>query len=209
MLIHPGTQCRLIDETTSAAGTTSKEGSIQSDALLVTLWVDSVTSGSLSVKVYTLTDTGKEAELISFPVISAPTTSLLLKKSGVSMQRFRVEATYTGSCQYEVYVRAIDSAGESNVRLLGSANLETDTATVTTTAAVLIPAALEDRNGVSILNYSGAGILFISEDITKLPARAWPVPSGGGWSLDIASGVTIYAVSSSGSLDVRIAQSGG
>ena len=120
-----------------------------------------------------------------------------------------MEATYTGVCEYEVYVRAIEGAGESNVRILGSAELETSQSTVTTTAAVLIPAALEDRNGISILNYSGTGTLFLSEDISKLPGQAWPVPPGGGWSLDIASGVTIYAVSSSGSLDVRIAQSGG
>lgn len=209
MLIHPGTQCRLISETTAQAGTTSKEGSLQSDSLLATLWVDSITSGTLSVTVYTLTDEGKEAELISFPSISAPTTSLLLKKSGVSLQRFRVEATYTGACTYEVYVRAVESAGESSVRILGSAALETSSETVTTTAGVLIPAALEDRTGISILNYTGVGTLFLSEDISKLPAQAWPVPPGGGWSLDIASGVTIYAVSSSGSLDVRIVQSGG
>ena len=209
MIIHPGVQCRILQEVTLAAGVTSRDGSIQSDALLVSLWVSSISSGTLSVKVYTLTDDGREVELISFPTVSSPTTSLLLKKSGVSLQRFRVEATYTGVCEYEVYVRAIESSGESSVRLLGSAQLETEAATVTTAAGVLIPAALEDRNGISILNYTGAGTLFLSEDITKLPARAWPVPPGGGWSLDIASGVTIYAVSSSGSLNVRIVQSGG
>lgn len=209
MLIHNGTQERLIAEATTGSGVTSRDGSIQSDAILVTLWVDAVSSGTLSVTVYTLTDTGKEVELVSFPTISAPTTSLLLKKTGVSLQRFRVEATYTGSCQYEVHVRAIENSGESSVKVLGSAALETSAATVTTTPAVLIPAALEDRNGVAILNYSGTGILYISEDISKLPAQAWPVPPGGGWSLDVTSGVTIYAVSSNGSLDVRLAQSGG
>ena len=209
MLIHPGTQERLIKEITVGAGATSKEGSIQSDSLIATLWVDSVTSGTLTVTVSTLTDIGKEIEIISFPVISASTTNLLLKKSGVSMQRFKVTATYTGVCEYEIYIRAIEGAGESSVRVLGSAALETSAVTVTTTPAVLIPAALVDRNGLSILNYTGGGTMFISEDISKLPLQAWPVPAGGGWSLDITAGVTIYAVSDSGTLDVRIAQSGG
>lgn len=209
MLIHPGVQERLVKEITVGAGTTSKEGSIQSDSLIATLWVDSVTSGSLTVTVSTLTDVGKEIDVITFPAITAPTTNLLLKKSGVSMQRFKVTATYTGVCEYEIYIRAIEGAGESSVKIVGSADLETSAATVTTTPAVLIPAALIDRNGLSILNYSGGGTLFISEDSAKLPLQAWPIAEGGGWSLDIASGVTIYAVSSSGSLDVRIAQSGG
>lgn len=209
MIIHNGTQERLIQETTLAAGVTSREGSVQTDSLLVTLWVDSVTSGDLTIRVYTLTDTGKELELFFFPTVSAPTTSLLLKKAGVSLQRFRVVATYSGVCKYEVYVRAIEGAGESNVKMVGSANLETSAVSVTTTPAVLIASSLVDRNGLSILNYSGGGTLFISEDISKLPAQAWPVAAGGGWSLDVTAGVTIYAVSSAGTLDVRVAQSGG
>ena len=208
-MIHPGSQELLIRETTLASGVSSKEGVIQSDSLLCTLWVDSISSGTLDVSVYTLTDNGKEVLLFSFPQLSATTTNLLLKKSGISMQRFRVVATYSGEVQYEVYVRAIEGAGESSVRILGAANLETSSATVTTSADVLLPASLEDRNGITLLNYSGSGTLFVSEDPGKLSADAWPIPPGSGWSIDIAAGVTLYAVSSSGSLDVRIAQSGG
>lgn len=113
MILHPGVQDRFIYETTLGAGTTSKEGSIQSDSLLATLWIDSITSGTLSVSVYTLTDSGKEVLLFSFPTIAAPSTELLLKKSGTSLQRFRIVATYTGVCNYEVYVRAVEGAGDS------------------------------------------------------------------------------------------------
>lgn len=208
-MIHPGTQERLIKEATLAAGVTSKEGVIQSDSLLCTLWVDQITSGSLNVSVYTLTDNGKEVLLFSFPSLTAPTTNLLLKKSGVSMARFRIVATYTGQVEYEVYVRAIEGAGESSVKIVGANELQTSAGTVTTSPAILIPANLQDRAGISVLNYSGSGTLFISESSAKLPLEAWPVPPGAGWSLDIAAGVTIYAVSSSGSLDVRIAQAGG
>jgi hypothetical protein len=209
MLIQNGVQSRVIQESTTAAGSTSVDGSIQSDSLIATLWVDSITSGTLSVSIYTLTDNGKELLLFSFPDITSVSTNLLLRKAGVSMQRFKVVATYTGTCSYEVHVRAVDGAGESSVKILGSTALVTDTLTVTTTPAILIPAALQDRNGLSLLNYSGGGTLFVSEDITKLPARAWPIQPGGGWSLDIQAGVTIYAVSSSGTLEIRSAESGG
>lgn len=209
MLIQNGVQARVIQESTSAAGSTSVDGSIQSDSLIATLWVDSIASGTLSVSIYTLTDNGKELLLFSFPDITSVSTNLLLRKAGVSMQRFKVVATYTGICTYEVHVRAVDGAGESSVKIIGSTALVTDTLVVTPVPAVLIPAALQDRNGLSLLNYVGGGTLFLSEDISKLPTRAWPIPPGGGWSLDIQAGVTIYAVSSSGNLEVRVAESGG
>lgn len=208
MILNPGVQDRVISETTLGSGVTSVEGSILTDALLATVWVGSISSGSLTLSVYTLTDAGKEVLLFSFPVLTAPSIDLLLKKSGVSMQRFRVKATYTGICSYEVYVRALVSSGESSVKIIGSNALVTDVITVTTTPSVLVASALQDRNGLSLLSYSGTGTLFISEDITKLPARAWPIAAGGGWSLDVQAGVTLYAVSSAGNIEVRIAQSG-
>lgn len=209
MLINTGTQERLIKEVTEGAGSTVKEGSIRSDSLVATVYVDSVSSGTLTITVRTLTDNGKEVDIINFPVISAPTTDLLLKKSGVSMQRFKVTATYTGVCEYEVYVRAIEGVGESSVRIIGPANLSTSSVTVGTSPQVLLASSLTDRNGLTIKNYSGTGTLFVSEDSGKLTADAWPVAPGEVWFLDVASGVTLYAVSTSGSLDIRIAEAGG
>lgn len=209
MLIHPGTQERVITELTTGSGSTVREGSIQSDSLLATVWVDSVTTGDLSISVYTLTDNGKEVLLFSFPTISASTTELLLKKSGVTMQRFRVVVTYTGICQYEVYVRAIEGAGESNVRIVGPANLVTSAVSVSTAPSILLSSSLTDRNGITIKNYIGSGTVFLSESLAKLPADAWPLGPGEVWFLDIASGVTIYAVSSAGTNDVRVAEAGG
>lgn len=209
MLITRGTQERLIKETTLGGGITIKEGSINTDSLLVTVFVDSITSGTLTVTIDTLTDNGKQLRLLTFPTVSAPSAELLMKKSAVSMQRFEVTATYTGICSYEVYVRAVEGSGESSVRILGPANLATSSATVTTTAAPLIPAVLTDRSGVTLRNHSGSGTIYLSEDITKLPLDAWPLNAGDTWSLDIASGVTIYAVTSVGENNVRIAQAGG
>lgn len=209
MLINRGTQERIVREVTTGNGTTSREGSTITDSILVTLFVDSVTTGDLTVTVTTLTDNGKELGVITFPTVSSPSTELLLKKSAVIMQRFRVQATYTGVCEYEIYVRAIEGAGESSVRVLGPANLETSQVDVPPTPVALIPAALTDRNGVIILNNSTTDTLYVSESSAKLTGQAWPIRPGGTWSLDIASGVALMAESDGGMIDVRIAQAGG
>lgn len=208
-MIHNGTQERLIQEVTLGAGTTSKEGVIQTDSLLATLWVNSVTSGTLSVSVYTLTDNGKDVLLFSFPVISAATTDLLLKKSGISMARFRIEATYTGICDYEIYVRAVEGAGESSTRILGSSNWRTDQATVTTVAAILIPSALTDRNGVLIKNWGTTNTVFIAESlVAATTGNAYPLGPRDAVAMDIAAGAEVYALTDAGSSDVRIVESG-
>ena len=209
MLIHPGTQERVIKEVTVGAGQTTKEGSIQSDSLLVSLWVDSVTSGDLTLTVVTLTGEGKESdEIISFPTVSAGTLKLLLKKAAISLQRFKVIVNYTGVCEYEVYVRAVEGSGEASVRIIGPAELVTSAEIVTVTPGVLLAPSLTDRQGLIIKNFQGTGILYVSEDQAKLPDQAWPITPGETFFLDVASGVTLYAVSSSGDLDVRIAEAG-
>jgi hypothetical protein len=210
MLIHPGSQERLIAESPASAGSTSREGSIQSDSLLVTLWVDSVTSGSLTVTVYTLTDTGKEVGVISFPAVAAPTTQLLLRKSAISLQRFRVVASYTGGCSYEVYVRAIEGSGEASARILGSTNWRVSQETVGTTPVVLIAAALTDRQGVLVKNWSATANLFIGEDISKADsAVGYPLAPKDALALDIAAGAAVYGVSDVPGADVRIVEAGG
>lgn len=208
MLIHPGTQERILQETTVGAGTTSKEGSIQSDSLVATLWVDSVTSGNLTVSVFTLTDTGKEIELFSFPVLTVGSINLLLKKAGVSLQRFRVQAIYTGVCQYEVYIRAVEGAGESSVRILGSSSFRVEQVNLTTTPVALIPASLEDRQGVIIKNWSLTTNMYIAESMVKATSLVgYPVAPRDNVTVDVQAGVAIWAVSESGTVDVRIGES--
>lgn len=107
MIINSGGQDRVISRSTTVASTTSAEGSVRTQALAATLWVSSIT-GTLDVSVYTLTDSGRETLLFSFPQQSAASTALLLLPSNVTMQRFRVVGISSGACTYEVYVRAID-----------------------------------------------------------------------------------------------------
>lgn len=208
MLIHPGTQERILAETTLGSGTTSKEGSIQSDSLIATLWVDSIASGELTVSVFTLTDTGKELELFSFPVLTVGSINLLLKKAGVSLQRFRVQATYTGICQYEVYIRAIEGAGESSVRILGSSSFRVEQVDLSTTPVALISASLEDRQGVIIKNWSLTTNMYIAETSAKATvAGGYPVAPRDNVTVDVQAGVAIWAVAESGTIDVRIGES--
>lgn len=209
MLIHADTQERLLVETTTGAGSTSRQGSISSDSLLATLWVDSISSGTLSVSVYTLTDNGKQVLLFSFPDITAGSTDLLLKKAGVSMQRFLVVANYTGVCSYEIYIRAITGAGESSTKLVGAANLQVTQTTVGTSAQVLIPSSLTDRSGLVIRNWSSTGNLYVSDSLANAnTAVAYPIGPKEQLGLDVAAGAVIYAISDSGNLDIRIAEAG-
>lgn len=209
MLMHGGTQERLIAEVTTGAGSTVREGSIQSDSLLATLYVNAVTSGSLTVTISTLTDAGKELEIISFPAVTGATTNLLLKKAAISLQRYKVQAVYTGICDYEIYVRAVEGAGEASARILGSDSLVTSQATVNSTPAPLIPSSLTDRTGLVIKHWGGAGNLYVSESLAKLPGEAYPMGPRDALALDISAGVTVYAMSDGDPLDIRIAEAGG
>lgn len=209
-MIHPDTQERLISETTVGAGTTVREDNIQSDSLIATIWVNSISSGTLDVSVYTLTDTGKELLLFSFPTLSAPSASLLLKKAGISMSRFLVRATYTGICSYEAYVRAVTGAGESSVKIVGADTLQASQITVGTSPTVLVPVSLVDRNGIIIKNWNTSGALYIADAAADdTVAAGYPIAPGEALSIDIAGGVAIYGRSASGTVDVRILEAGG
>ncbi len=107
-MINPGTVERVISETTTGAGTTSRDGVIQSDSLLCALWVNSMEAGkTLTVNVYSQVADEQEKLLFSMPVQSAATTELVIETAEATLARFRVEATYTGVCSYEVYVRSL------------------------------------------------------------------------------------------------------
>lgn len=212
MALNPGKQDRVILETTTGAGSTSREGSVQSDSLMATLWVANVSSGTLTANVYTLTDVGREVLVCSFPVISAGTTSLLLKKSGVTMQRFRVQVDYTGICTYEVYIRAIEGIGEGSTKILGSDGWSVAQLTVNTgTAIILIPSALTDRQGLVIRNWSQSGQnIFLGDSVgDTTTGTGYPLGPTDSLAIDLASGVAVYVTSDAAAADVRYAQAGG
>lgn len=209
MLLSPGTQDRYIAETTTGAGSTVREGSIESDSLIATLWVDSVTSGDLSVHINTLTDIGKEITILTFPVVAAGTVNLLLKKAAISMQRFRIVASYSGICAYEIYVRAVTGAGEASARILGSENWRVSQVDVGIAPQILIPAALTDRNGVLVKNWSVTATIYLAETLVKASgAIGYPLAPRDALAMDIAAGAEVYAISDLDTADIRIAESG-
>lgn len=210
MLLNVGTQEQLIAETTLGAGSTVVYGSTRSDAILVSLWVDSISSGDIQLEIYTLTEEGKEVSIISFPAVAVGTTELLLRKSAVTLQNFHVVATYTGILQYEVYVRAIESSGESSSKILGSSNWSVSQASVPTSATLLIPSSLTDRNGLVLKNWSTTSTVYLAESSTGATiATGYPLAPRDALALDVAAGAAVWAVSDMGTADMRIAQSGG
>jgi hypothetical protein len=120
------------------------------------------------------------------------------------MSRFRVVATYTGICQYEVYIRAINGVPDSGVF-----GWEVSQADVTTTAGVLIPASLEDRAGLLIKNWSVTSTIFIAEILASATtAIGYPLGPKDAIAMDVAAGSAVYAVSDAGTADIRIVESG-
>lgn len=211
MLLHPGVQQQLINEAPTAAGTTSKEISVQSDTILVTLWVQSVTS-DLTVTVWSFTDdarTRKEVSIV-FPTVSAPTTRLLLRRAAITTARTFVEAVYSGSCEYEIHVRAIE-AGLVETRVTGAANLRMSQVDVPSgVPTVLIPASLTDRAGLVIRNWSATGNVYIGATSGQASISAgYPLSPKESLGLDVQAGVAIYAVAETSTVDIRISEAGG
>lgn len=194
-------------ETVTTSGSKTVDFSIQSDDVLVSLYA-SVVSGTLDVEVYTVGEEGEEKLLFSFPQLTAPTTELLLKKSAATLSHIRVKTTWSATCTFSIRAKAI-SAGESSVKIVGAGDWSVEQTTVTTAAAILIASDLTDRSGLVIKNYAGGGVLFVAESLAKATtAIAYPLALGESLAMDLAAGQEIYAVSSSGSIDVRIAQGG-
>lgn len=109
-LIETGTQEQVLAASPTTGGTRAAEGSVRSDSILVSLWVTSI-SGTLDVAVQTMTDEGKLVESFHFSTISSPTVTLITRASGPILQRFRIVATYSAACSYEIYVRGINNMG--------------------------------------------------------------------------------------------------
>lgn len=209
MALNPGRAEQVVKETTTGPGTTVKDGSILADSLLISVAIDSITSGSLSVTVYNLTDSGDEVELMVFPTISGPTTEVYIRKLRLSAPNYRVKITYTGVCSYEIQAKAVTGSGEIAASILGSNTWSVGQTTIGTIPQILIPAAIIDRRGFIIRNYS-ANVIFVAPDIiTATTVLGFPIPPGETLAVDLASGAEIYAVSSEAGADVRYAQAGG
>lgn len=207
--VEPGSQIRILEETTPGAGTTSRECSVQSDTVLATLWVESI-AGSLDVTIYAFTDDdhARRVAIASFPSITAPTTFLLQKRGSIATSRVQVEAVYTGIVNYEIYIRAIQ-AGLVDTRILGANTLRMSQKDVTAVVSTLLPASLTDRAGIVVKNWSAAGTAFlggVAGEATQ--AAGFPLGPKDALAVDLAAGQAVWAISDGGTIDIRISEAG-
>lgn len=209
MLLKTGLQEVVLRSSPAAAGVITKDISVQSDAALFLLWVDSVV-GTLEVEVYGILDeSNKEVLILSFPVVSAATTEIIQKRSGTIPTRLRVKVTHTGACSFDLSARAV-STGSSDTRILGGASLKVSRKTVNSSPTLLVPSSLVDRTAIAIKNWSTAGTIYVGETIAKANQNnGWPIGPKDALGLDIQAGVELYATAVDGPCDIRIIESGG
>lgn len=206
--LTPGKELQAIDAIATEAGVQSVKFAIDSETILVSLYVESV-AGDLDVVVETYgKDIGEAIPVIAFPTISAPTTSLILKKASAAMQHIRVTATYTDACTFNVRVRGI-SGGATDVKILGAGNAVATNAVITTTPAVIVPVSLTDRTGVVVKNNNASGILYLGFSLAEATlSTGYPIGPKEALALDVASGVAVYGVSDSVNIDIRLLEAG-
>ena len=75
---------------------------------------------------------------------------------------------------------------------------------------VLIASSLTDRGGMVIKNYTRGTVLYIGFTPAETTlSSGYPIGELESLGLDVASGVTVYAVADTGTVDVRLLESGG
>lgn len=207
--VATGRSIPVYRENLSVATTLQKTVLLEADSCLISLWVSSISSGSISVTVSTITELGREFPIIAFPAVTGPTTNLLLKKASLAMSRVVIRVIATGPCAFDVDLRGI-SAGETSTKIVGSSNAVSVKYAATSTPGVVIPSTISDRNGLIIKNNGPSGTLFMGFSLSEATlATGYPIAVGESVAIDVAAGATIYGVSSGGTLDIRTMQAFG
>jgi hypothetical protein len=207
LLLKSGLQEVVFRESGSSAAVLTKDISVQSDAALFLLWVNS-TSGNITVEVFGILADDKEALILTFPTINQATTELVQKRTGTVPTRLRVKVTCTAAFNFELSARAA-ATGSSDTRVLGGTSLKISKKTINGVPSLLVPASLVDRNAIAIKNWSSSGTIYVAETITKAnSANGWPIGPKDALGLDIQAGVELYAVADGGPCDIRIIESG-
>ncbi len=209
MILKTGLQEVVIRSAPVAGGTLVRDISIQSDAALFLLWVNS-TAGDITVEVYGILDSdNREVLLATFPKINQPSTEISQKRTGTAPTRLRVRVTFTAACDFELSARAV-STGSSDTKILGGASLKVSKKTVNSVASLLVPSSLIDRSAIAIKNWSSSGTIYIGETIAKANQNTgWPIGPKDALGIDIQAGVELYAIAVDGPCDIRIIESGG
>jgi len=205
--LDTGKTITVLSKNEVTAGNDSQTFTIDSEAVLFSLYVTSIT-GTLTVTAWTQADTGKAIKVLDFPVISGPTTDLLLRKIADVMSIVRVDVSWTGACQFELRARGV-SGGTTSVRLAGAVNAKASQINCPASETALIPVSLTDRAGLIIKNNTPSSTLWVGFEVGEsVSGNGWPLAYGESIGVDLQAGQAVYGTGST-TIDVRILQAGG
>lgn len=208
-VLQLGKTLLVFGESTTGAGTQTRIFTLDSDTFQTSLFVSSIT-GQLDITIYTVTQEGREKEVISYLGITAPSTELNLKKAATAMGVVRVVAVYTGACSFELRAKGL-SLGETSAKIQSANTARASQVIVPTPGKVLLTAALSDRKGVIIRNWSSTVTLYLGFTLAEAnPANGYPLKPQEALAIDIGAGATLYGdIQNAGTVDVRIIEAGG
>lgn len=201
-ILEQGRTITVISETVYGSGVTKKLISSVADGALISLFVSSIT-GSLSVRVLTEVGDNKNYELFTFPLVTAPTSSLTLKTAAPTMTNLRFEVTYNGDVTYEIHARGIAS-GEVAAKVVSPASAKTGRVLVSTVPTLIIPASTSNRSAILLRNTDENGTLYLGFTEAQASfANGFPVLPGENFMLNIAGGQALYGIGTVSPMDIR------
>lgn len=209
--LHPGTQRTILEVAPTAASTHEVWFENQADSILLTLFVNS-SAGDVDVSLYSVTQGGPaespvhELEILTFPTVTGPTSTLLVEVASVTTTRLKLVATTTDAANFEVQARAING-GASDVRVVTAGTAKTDQKDINIAPAqVIIPPTLTSGIGFMCRNWSSNGAtIYVSEtQANAVPGKGWPLGPGDTFDISVKGGQTWYASSSIDGADLRI-----
>lgn len=206
--LEAGKTILIMGESPSGAGSLSRVFTLDSDTFQTSLFVSSI-SGSLTVVLSTITGEGKEKEVITYSDITEPSTELALKKAATAMGIIKATATFTGACSFELRAKGL-SSGETSAKIQSANTARATKVIVPTPGKILLTAALSDRKGVIIRNWSSTNTVYIGFSISEAnPANGYPIKPQEALAIDIGAGAALYGdIQNAGTADVRIIEAG-
>lgn len=213
-VLHPGSQYVMLQEDVAGAQSFDLAFINQADSILLTLFVNS-SAGDVNVQLFGITQGGPadsstphEVQILSFPTVTGPTTTLLIQIASVTTHRLRLKASTTAAANFEVQARAING-GASTTRVVTSSSIRTDQKNVNTgVPQEIISASLTDQIGFMIRNWSSnSANIFWSTDISKAtPTEGYPLAPGDVASISVRGGQAVYASSDVDGADLRMVE---
>jgi hypothetical protein len=206
-IVNQGRTLVLFDGTLTGSGTTSVDFVVHSDTLLLSVYVRDIPSGTLTVSCDTFTVTGEDNTVIAFPVITAPSTELLLRKAAVTLSNCRLDLAHTADVEVQIVAKGI-ATGDLNVKIAGASAAKASSKSLTGTSPVLlVGASLNDRSGIVVKNFNTSGTFYVGFSIAGTTvANGYPLAPGEALAVDLSAGQEIYVVKGAApaTLDIRL-----